>query len=329
MTLSAHARAMDEQPNPADPDSQSGTIFTPHRRTQALVLAASILCFLLFWWGGALLGVPAERGFQGSLLAQPNWPLALLATYLMLGVAVVIGSAIAGRAWFFGGLFAATIGLMALSIRGGPVRYVLFDAAAHGAAQRVFGRLLLEQCLLFVPIALLWMFFWRRYQAAIASIQPAGNEKKSSGDAGGHASTAMALLAQVAIMGVIILLLTPTDAKKQALVSVFVAALVGTALAEYFTPDDQAPAWFWVGPFIVGAVGYLTAWFNATPWTTGTPNGALANLAQLLPLDYASAGCAGALLGYWMSGARANAVFSLRSGNHTPAGAQRDLSRGA
>jgi hypothetical protein len=286
-------------------DPSAGAIFNTHRRTQIAVFLAAALCFLLFWKGGQWLHIPAEPGFQASLLQQPNWPLAIGATYVMVAAAVVIGTLIGGRFWFFAGLFSATIGLMALSARGGPMRFVLFDAAAHGAAQRVFLRLFVEQCLLFFPIALIWTYLWRHYQAAIPVVEPAeGGEEPAP-------STALAVLAQLAIMGAALLLLAPTDAKKQVLVAVFLAGFVGTSLGDYLFPHRKAAAWYWVGPLVVGAVGYLLAHSNATPWTNGNPAGSFAALARPLPLDYASAGCAGTLLGYWLGSERPDLSVSL------------------
>jgi hypothetical protein len=54
----------------------------------------------------------------------------------------------------------------------------------------------------------------------------------------------------------------------------------------------------------LGLFGYLAAWlFPPTGIEVGRPGlagGFLAALARPLPLDYASAGTGGALLGYWM-----------------------------
>ena len=299
---------MDDQPASTEPDAPPGTIFTSHRRTQALVLIASVVCVLVFWCGGALVNVPAEPGFQGSLLQQHNWFLAIVATDVLLACSIVLGSLIAGRSWFFAGLFAAVIGLTALSVRGGPSRYVLFDAAAHGAARSVFIRLLVEQVLLFLAIAIVWSFFWRRYEAA-RPVADSDNKKSA-----GFMSTLLAVLTQTAILALVVWLLAPTDAKKQVLVGVFIAGFVASSLAEYLFPDPKAAGWYWVGPFLVGAVGYTLAYMNAVPWTIGTASGALANLAHPLPLDYASAGVAGTLLGYWIGGDRPDLAFRLLGG---------------
>lgn len=301
---------MDDQPTePQTGDSSSGTIFTPHRRTQSLVTLAAIACFLLFWWGGAWVGIPAEPKYQVSLLQQPAWPLGILATYVMLACAVVIGTLIAGRSWFFAGLFTACIGLMALSARGGPMRYVLFQANAAGTGQRVFLQLLVEQCLLFFGIAGLWSFFWKRYELARAVAVPALTADVAKSEAP-DSNVSLTLLAQFAITAAIVLLLAATDRKKQVLVGVFIAGFGGTSLAEYFFSDRRAPTWYWLGPFLAGAIGYLLAWFN-TPVIPGDPGGTFAALARPLPLDYASAGTAGALLGFWIGAERPEIAISL------------------
>ena len=57
---------------------------------------------------------------------------------------------------------------------------------------------------------------------------------------------------------------------------------------------------------IVGVFGYLFAYLafcstDPITWKSGTGGGTLAALARPLPLDYASLGTAGALVGYWTS----------------------------
>jgi hypothetical protein len=300
-----------DEPTPRSdsPDPSSDAILTPYRRTQALVVLACILCFALFWQIGKWLHIPAERGFEASLLQQPNWVLDLVATYIVFACCVCIGTFIAGRSWFFGGLFSATVGLMALSGRGGGMHYVLFHAAAHGALGRVFFQLAVEQALLFLPVALIWTYFWRSYDAGSSTL------KTASDTAGMAASSGMAVLVQVAIMAGAMLILTPTDAKKQVLIAVFLGAFAGTSLADYFIPEQKAAGWYWVAPFAVGLVGYLLAHFNNSGFTTGSPEGTFAALARPLPLDYASTGCAGALLGYWIGGERPHVAMRLFGGD--------------
>ena len=300
---------MSDQASTQPAEEPPATIFTPYRRTQALVVIATALCFLLFWWGGRWLGIPSEPKYQISLLEQPHWGAALLATYIMFLCAVALGTLIAGRSWFFAGLFSATFGLIALSARGGALRYVLFYAADHPPGrpimQRIFLVLLVEQCLLFLIVGLLWLFFWNRYDALARAAKP--QEKRAESEN----SALLGLLAQFLIMCVIVLLLTPTESKKQVLVSLFVAGFTATSLSEYFFPSRKAGGWYWLAPFAVGAIGYLVAYFNARPWTIGDPSGAFAALARPLPLDYASAAMAGTILGFWIGAERPELAMSL------------------
>lgn len=290
---------------------RGGTIFTPYRITQFLVVISCVICLLLFRWAGKSLGIPAERSFDISVLQQPHWPLALISIYMLFAVCLILGTLISGRWWFFGGLFSAMIGLSALSAMGGSMRYVLFDAQAAGAAQGVFIKLAIETALLFVPIGIAWTYFWRRYQLAMPASENSRPAKPE------QMSIAVAIVAQIIITGAIVLLLAATDGKKQALVSVFLAGLVGTALADYLAPHRDAVRWYWLGPLVVGVIGYLLAYSNSTAWTNGMPLGNFAALARPLPLDYASMGAAGALLGYWASADRPRVQFSLRTANPT------------
>jgi len=277
-----------------------GSIFTPYRRTQLFVLIACIACFVMFWCAGRALSIPNETGFEASLLQQPHWPLDVLGTYVLFAVCVVLGTLIAGWTWFFAGLFAAAIGMVAFSARGGAMRYVLFHAAAGGSPRQVYLMLALEQCLLFLPIAIAWVIMHRRYEAATAGMQKAPAEPKESGTS----AVPMSLLTQIVAMGFVVLLFAPTDAKKQVLIGGFVAGFVGTALTEHLFPDRKAARFFWVGPLMVGLIGYLVAYATGTDFTIGSPLGTFAALARPLPLDYASAGVAGAILGYWVGAER-------------------------
>ena len=320
MTLAAlPPKVMNDQPTPSCDQPPVPTIFTPHRRTQLLVIVASVLCFLLYWWGAKWIGLPSEPGYSASLLQQPTPLLALVGTYVMLACAVVLGTLIAGRAWFYAGLFTACVGLMALSARGGPMRYVLFQAAADGGSQRVFLTLLVEQVLLFLAIAPLWRFFCQRYDASFSRQCELirGAAAKTPAPPRSPAETATALLIQAAGMATIVLLAAATDAKSQVLVAVFLGGLLGTVLAEMYARKNGARGvteWFWLAPLIVGAFGYLIAYFTSTTWAIGDPGDGLARLARPLPLDYASAGCAGALLGYWIGADRESLSGSILTG---------------
>jgi hypothetical protein len=169
----------------------------------------------------------------------------------------------------------------------------------------VFLMLAGELCLLFVPLSLMWVFFSRRYDAALTALETADEKTPSTG------SLPITLLAQFVVTGALLLLLCPTDAKKQVLVGVFVACFGGAAVAENVVPDRQAATWFWVSPLAIGVLGYLLAFMNGGDFTTGAATGMLANLAHPVPLDYAGAGVAGTLLGYWSGAERPELKTSM------------------
>ncbi|HSU68272.1 MAG TPA: hypothetical protein VLJ39_15445 [Tepidisphaeraceae bacterium] len=305
MTLFANSK--EGGPVAADSDPDGGSIFTAYRRTQFFVLLASALSLLLFWFGGAIVHLPSEPGYSAGVLQQPGWVLDLICVYVLLAATVVIGSVIGGRFWYFAGLFAGVTGLMAISLRGGPMRYVLFDAASRANTRGVFLQLLVEQCLLFAPVAMIWSVFWRRYEAATSKPEATDDVLKPPA-----APPILGVAVQIIVTGFIVWLLAATDAKKQVLVGVFLGGLGGAIAADNISPHPKAAAWYWIGPFIVGAIGYALAYVNAPGWTTGSPFGMFASLARPLPLDYASAGCAGVLIGYWISAERPHVRFSFR-----------------
>jgi len=89
------------------------------------------------------------------------------------------------------------------------------------------------------------------------------------------------------------------------LAAVFVASLLATLLAYSFAPVRPS-VWFWMGPLVVGVIGYASGYVNwgrggPSLWKAGLASGFFAPLARPLPLDYASLGPAGAILGYWVS----------------------------
>jgi hypothetical protein len=310
---------MDDQPSLSPPPTEHETIFTPERRTQTLVAIASIICYLIFWFGGAWLGIPRQKGFQDSLLQQHS-AVPLLVTYILIICGAAIGTVVCGRSWLYGGLFAAAVGLSALSARGGTMRDVLFYAQAAGTGHGIFLWLFLEQCLLLAPVAALWWLLWRPHEAMLARYALEHPQKPEEQDLG---STAAALVAQFLIAAAVMLLLAATDAKKQVTFASFLGCFAGTSLAEHFFADRKAGGWYWVGPLAVGAIGYLMAYLATAPPATGWMSGQLggsgragllSTLARPLPLDYASAGTAGALLGFWIGRERPEVATSNGAG---------------
>lgn len=293
-------------PSPADSQVVGTDLPHGHRRlAQLSVLAAALVCLLIFWWAGNLLRFPAERGFEASLLQQPGAGrvISVVAAMVLFVGCAVLGQFIGGRWWAYAGPFAAAVGLSAWSARGGPSRYVYFHADGTGAGKTVFLQLMLEQLLLFLPIAGVWYLIATRTQRLIARAVGSPAEADAEGDPGGKLQ---AVATQTIIMALGVLLFCQSDVKRCALAGVFLAALAGTGIAEYWFKDARAVPWYWVGPLAVGAIGYLMNYFTGNPdgVQTGYLTGAFASLARPIPLDYASAGMAGAIVGAWIASDR-------------------------
>ena len=259
-----------------------------YRVTQALFTGTALGCFLIFWYAGAVLRIPAEYRHGGSLLRQPTIGGAILSLFtlvvLLIGCTLLASAFLRGR-WFLGSLSAASAGLSAWSMRGGPMHEVLLYAPSSG----VFIQLAVELALLGAMIAAIWLFLWQEPSPEAEPLQ--------------SSKIVTSVVLQTILMGIVVLILAQTDAKKQCVAAVFIAGLVASSVMQSNSPAPQAGRWYWIAPIAVGVTGYLLAAIQSQGWITGSHelDGFWAPLARPLPLDYASAGMFGALLGYWMS----------------------------
>ncbi|HET6246888.1 MAG TPA: hypothetical protein VFE47_04240 [Tepidisphaeraceae bacterium] len=305
------------------------SIFGPVHLTRAIIIITAILCAVLFYYAARWVGWPSEPGFGGSM-AQSKALLSFIVAIVLLIVCTLGGTVIAGRRWFLAGLMAATAGLSTWSVRGGTMIPVLFNAQDSGANHAVFLKMIGELVVFFGVIGGLWNLIWKagnpleagslnatskgssravrvgnaakvlsifsplghalQDQARLAASQPPSEEGKSTG---------AALLAQIAIMLILTVFFVATPLKKQVLTSVFVAGVISTAIAEYFFADRKAGRWYWIAPLVVGVIGYAAGYINPAGLGVGAIQGAFGPLTRVLPLDYASMGCAGVLFGYW------------------------------
>ena len=269
-------------------------------RAKTVLLLACVVCVSLFWLAGRLLHIPAHPGFEASLAQQPSATADLVVTGMVLCVSTALATSFTGAIRYEAGLFAGAVGLTALSVRGGPVRYVLQEAGAP----RIFLAMALELVVLYGFLGLAWLGLWRLHRAG----RLAGDETHDGLKDREHPlnDRLYALGTQVGAMLLLMLFFTRTDEKKQVLWAVFLSSYLATLLAYAMSPVRPS-AWYWCGPLVVGAFGYVAAYLkwrgmdDAVHWRAGIGEGFWAPLGRPLPLDYASLGTAGALLGYWMS----------------------------
>ncbi len=314
-------------PDPATTQPDQSSIFGPRHVTRLMIAIVAVVSCVIFSYGAQLVHWPGERGFQGSL-AQPK--MAVSGFVVALGILVafsVIGTMVLRHRYYMAGLMVATVGLTTWAVRGGTSTYVLFSAENSGVGRRVFLQLLLELVVLFAVVGALWNSLWIAYAAADAQARKGMIRRDNMGDAVVRGTmtrtmgifgavlyhglsafksekeearaTIPALIAQCAIMTIFIMIVVATPQKKQVLVGVFLAGVLATALAESFFADGAASRWYWAGPLIVGAIGYLVCYFNPAGMEVGNLSGMFGAFGRILPLDYASMGCAGTLVGHW------------------------------
>lgn len=261
-------------------------------RIRILLGGSAIGCFCIFWWAGALCSVPGD--WSASLLQSS--PTGLLIALVLLVICSALATAVAGTVRADAGLFCAAFGLSALSCRDGSIRATL--VSAHSPS--ILLVLAAELFLLYLGLIACWMVI--QYLAKRGLVQ---SESALDGLADDEEITLgqklSALGAQVVVMLFVVWVLCPYDAKNQCLAAVAIGGWAGAAASHYFQAPVRPSLWYWGGPLLVGAAGYILSYANPAGWELANLHGTFAPLARPLPLDYASFGVAGSLAGYWMS----------------------------
>jgi hypothetical protein len=251
--------------------------------------AGSLICIGIALWLANMLGIPWEIGRGGALLQQSSGGVAIgLAWVIILGGALV-SSVVASHLHFDGGLFCGCVGLGALSLRMGPMRFALMSAESPG----IYFTLAIELVLLYSAVAGTWIILHLLPRRASLPREVVEFEEPLD-------QKFLATAAHAMIMVVLLLLLSHTDDKKQTLAVVGISSYLAAMAAHHFVPTRPS-AWFWIAPLLVGIVGYIGQRSHPALWPIGDAQGFFRALTRPTPLDYASMGPAGALLGYWTS----------------------------
>ena len=270
-----------------------------YQRNRLLLSLAAAAAFAMFWLAGKWFGIPEHQGYEISLALQRSPGVDFLVVGVVLCAATVVGTVIAGTVRYDAGLFAAAIGLMALSLRGGSLRYITQAASGRG----VFLAMAVETAVLGALLGIAALGLWLLERGGRLLADELRDGVKDQGHALGD--KLLALATQVGTMAVIVAVLARTDSKKQVLAAVALGSFLATLLA-YSVAPVRGSVWFWAGALVCSMFGHIMAHFawrtaGAVDWKTGMGGGILGGLARPLPLDYASLGTAGAILGYWMS----------------------------
>ena len=277
---------------PDRPADNTSLAFTRNQRL--LLLLIGVVAFLASRFAFTYLPLFGTPGFGGSLLVDGN-PIISLTKVFVWTLVIFIAASLAGRGIRPDvGLFAAAIALFAARRSGGLTRETY---VAHPAANTL--------TLFAVELALLGLFLGvlhvvtrqlvargtLRDDAALDGVRPVPEPVGQK---------ILALLTHALVSGVLILVTVRGDERMQVTAMLVIASLLSSICTVRFIPAMPS-SFFWLGPIIAGLVGYLvTAATGTGLLNIGEPTGYCAALARAMPLDYASAGVAGSLYGYWI-----------------------------
>jgi hypothetical protein len=263
-----------------------------HQWARLLLIATVVITVSVAWTASSALGVPAMPGFNASLLGQPALSSALLGVAVVLLIGAGISGLLLGRVHHEATVFGAAAALSVVSLRGGGIRYVLYDGGSPG----VLLRCAVETFILGAVLFGVWLASRPLCSRGLL------RETLDLPNDDDHEPIDQRLLGtatHVAMMVVLLKFSLVTQDKPQVLAGVGLSALLASLVAHQFVPTRPG-AWYWSSPILVGVIGYVGSYFGTPSVQPGDPQGFFAPLARPLPVDYASAGVAGALLGYWM-----------------------------
>jgi len=294
------------QSTPAHPDEGVFTRFVLNCWTnhgvwaRVATLLAGLVCLIGMTIFADAAGVPPLARFDGSLLSH-NPAAGLCVVIVGLLVGTLLGTFLAGGVRFDAGLFAATVGLAALSVRGGTIEDVIYES---GGTAAVFFSLALELAILAALVGGVWLILLAMGRSPAFGLTALPDTVESPDDEVEVSKLSDRLFAaavNAVLFAILLMLLGRSDAKYQCLAAVGFGSIISAFGVHNMFP--VRPSWiFWSGPLTVGVIGYLLAGCIAySGIETGHPVGMFAALARPLPLDYASGGVAGSIMGYWMS----------------------------
>jgi hypothetical protein len=260
--------------------------------TRTLLIAAAVVAGLIAVYGGAAANVPAAGETHPALLLQPSPYWAVIGVGLLMFLAAIAGTIIAGRVRPDAGIFAAGWVALTISWNSGTIRDALFITPAAGTYLTLAMETALLALLLAVPQFLL------RSAVRTGAIRPDHSRDGIAPADAGLPNIAIAVAATAAIYVALSMLMVVTVDKRQAIFGTAAAAFTAAAAVHYFLAP-RAPAWaFWSGVMLGAVAAYL--WAFARP---GTPDIGVVTIApaRALPLDHAAAAAVFAVYGYWSS----------------------------
>jgi hypothetical protein len=264
------------------------------RNQRLLLLAIGVVAYASSAIVFHYLPLLAAPGFGGSLFVDANPIISLTKVFVWTAIVFFIAT-FAGRSIRPDvGLFAAAIALFAARRSGGMTRetYLLHPTSSTLTLFAV------ELALLGVFLGVLHVITRQLVARGTLpdDLQLDGVRPKPEPTG----QKFLALVTHALVFAVIVLLTVRSDDRMQVTGMLVVASIVASICTVRFIPATPS-GFFWVGPIVAGFVAYLMTSVTGTAnLAIGEPAGYCASLARALPLDFASAGVAGSLYGYWI-----------------------------
>ncbi len=174
------------------------------------LIIAAIVDFAIVSVASRWFALPALPGFDGSILHQPSPIAAFVTIAILMLIATLLGTILAGAVRFEAGLFTATLSLVAISFRCGTMQSVLLEA---GGKESVYNGLILELLIFSAFIVGLWILLWilGRANVARANSLPDSDPVENT-----LVECLTALITQAVATGVFMMFLCQSEAKNQA-----------------------------------------------------------------------------------------------------------------
>jgi capsular exopolysaccharide synthesis family protein len=241
----------------------------------------SLVAILLLGAWMAFHGLWGASRIVGTLMSPAQEPL----TMLMAGSGLLVAMLLAGfqvrpprqdiALIVLGGILAA------VTLNGGAIN-TLWSSQQHAAITSSTA----QTILLFATLLFGWSVVRRTRMAGPLNIA----------DPIVASDVALAVFAQASAMSAMMILLSHWHSKGECLAVIAFSSCLATMLAYWMAPLRSSLC-FWLSPFAVALFGYLCAAASAQ----GIHVSMLMALARPMPLDYASMGTIGAMLGFWIA----------------------------
>lgn len=287
---------------------------TTFSRNQRVALAMiAIAAYGLGAMASDALGIFADAGHGASLMNDPAGLAGIVKTAVVVALIGVAGTVAGRHIRPDVGLFAAAIALLAIRRVGGPAREVYLAAPAAGT----LWKMAVESILLAGVLAVVFVVARRLVASGWVFDDDAADGIHVEPEPVGQRW--LALATQALVVFVLLSILCRSDERMQVTATLAIGAILAAICTVRFIPATPS-IYFWLAPLALAGIGYAVLAVGQQPLLAiGEPMGAFASIGRAVPLDFASAGVAGSLYGYWVGRTMIPEEMRLHEPAATPA----------